>query len=143
MTKTGLVAASFLLLALAMPASAETYKYAYPNACADMWPAVKDTLANQENYAKVKIDDAKMNADYQPKHSVHVDITGTLLQRMNHVTLITQGTGCEMRVVSNYSGWGHEDQGDFKKRVDEALAKPKAAPPAPPAQPAKPEPTAK
>ena len=77
-----------------------------------------------------------MKADYQPKHSVHVDISGTLLQRMNHVRLAPKGTGCEMQVVSNYSGWGHEDQGDFKKRVDEALAKPKTETPAQPAKPA-------
>ncbi len=132
MTKPVLVAATLLALSLVLPASAETYKYAYPNACADMWPAVKDTLANQENYAKVKVDDGKLKADYQPKHSVHVDITGTLLQRMNHVTLVAKGAGCEMQVVSNYSGWGHEDQGDFKKRVDETLAKKTAAPPAKP-----------
>lgn len=135
MTKLVLVAATLIVLTLALPASAETYKYAYPNACADMWPAVKDTLANQENYAKVKADDAKMKADYQPKHTVHVDITGTLLQRMNHVTLVVKGSGCEMQVVSNYSGWGHEDQGDFKKRVDANLAKKTGAPPAEPAKP--------
>jgi hypothetical protein len=28
-----------------------------------------------------------------------------------------------MRVVSNYSGWEHNDQGDFEKRVDDALLK--------------------
>ena len=107
-----------------------------------MWPAVKNTLANQENYAKVKANDGKLTADYQPKHSVHVDITGTLLQRMNHVTLVKKDAGCEMQVVSNYSGWGHEDQGDFKKRVDESLAKLTGAAPAA-AEPAKPEPAPK
>jgi hypothetical protein len=43
-----------------------------------------------------------------------------------------------MQVVSNYSGWEHDDQGDFKKRVDEFLAKPKDALPAQPANPATP-----
>jgi hypothetical protein len=43
-----------------------------------------------------------------------------------------------MDVVSNYSGWEHNDQGDFKKRVDESLAKPKAAKPPEPAKPADP-----
>jgi len=49
-----------------------------------------------------------------------------------------------MHALSKCSGWGHGDQGDFKKRVDESLAKVKAAPPAPPpgssapAQPAEP-----
>jgi hypothetical protein len=53
---------------------------------------------------------------------------------MNHVTLKPKGDGCEMDVVSNYSGWGHDDQSDFKKRVDEAVAK--GAPAAGPAKPA-------
>jgi hypothetical protein len=43
-----------------------------------------------------------------------------------------------MDVVSNYSGWEHNDQGDFKKRVDESLAKSKAAKPPEPAKPADP-----
>jgi hypothetical protein len=111
----------------------KTYKYTYPIACGNLWPAVKDTLANQDEYAKVAVDEAKTTAEYQPKHSVHVDITGTVLQRINHVTLVPKGTGCEMEVVSNWSGWGHEDQGDFKKRVDETLVKAKA-----PGEPAKP-----
>jgi hypothetical protein len=41
-----------------------------------------------------------------------------------------------MQVVSNYSGWGHEDQGDFKKRVDQALVNPTSAGAAEPAKPA-------
>jgi hypothetical protein len=34
-----------------------------------------------------------------------------------------------MRVDSNYSGFEHNDSGDFKKRVDESLVKLKAAKP--------------
>ena len=41
-----------------------------------------------------------------------------------------------MQVVSNYSGVEHNDREDFKKRVDEALVKPKDAKPAEPATPA-------
>jgi hypothetical protein len=123
-----------VLLAVA-PARGETYKNSYPTACSEIWPAVKATLADQEHYAKVKIDDAKMNAAYQPKHNVHVDISGVLLQRMNKVRLVPKGTGCEMQVVSNYSGWGHDDQSDFKKRVDDAMIKPKTAAPASGAKP--------
>jgi hypothetical protein len=40
-----------------------------------------------------------------------------------------------MQVVSNYSGFEHDDKGDFRKRVDESLAKLKAAKPAEPAKP--------
>jgi hypothetical protein len=127
---------TLLTLILAFPAFGKTYKTTYPNTCSDLWPAVKDTLGNKDEYAQVKIFDADMRADYQPKHSVHVDITGTLMQRMNHVALVPKGTNCEMQVVSNWSGWGHEDQGDFKKRVDATLAKPKAANTAQPTKPA-------
>jgi hypothetical protein len=41
-----------------------------------------------------------------------------------------------MQVGSNYSGWEHNDKGDFKTRVDESLAKLEAAPLAEPAKPA-------
>jgi len=43
-------------------------------------------------------------------------------------------------VVSNYRGFEHNDREDFKKRVDESLAKLKAAAAS---QPAKPEAPAK
>ncbi len=132
MMKTGLVVVA--MMGFALPASGKTYKNVYPVPCSQVWDAIKATLGNTDNYAKVQSDDAAMKADYQPKHSVHVDVSGVLLQRMNHVTLVPKGAACEMQVVSNYSGWGHEDQGDFKKRVDEALAKPKAEEPAQPAK---------
>jgi hypothetical protein len=105
-----------------------------------VWAAVKDTLGNQENYAVDQSDDATMTAAYHPKHAVHVTITGAALQRTNHVTLLTKGAACEMQIVSNYSGFEHNDRDDFKKRVDESLAKLKSAPPA---QPTKPEAPAK
>lgn len=131
-----------------VPASAETYKNTYPMPCAQLWPSVKTVLSNATEYNVKKRDDAKMTADFQPKHTVHFDISGVLLQRENHVRLVTLGTGCEMQVVSNYSGWGHDDQSDFKKRVDGLLPKAGgAAPPQPPTgltaqtndQPTKPE----
>jgi hypothetical protein len=118
-----------LLLAFALPALAKTYKNTYPVACSEVWSGVKVTLSNSENYDVLENDDAQMKATYDVKHSAHVNITGALLQRKNHVTLVPHGTGCEMQVVSNYSGWEHNDQGDFKKRVDEAMANPKPAPP--------------
>lgn len=68
-------------------------------------------------------DDAKMHASHDLKHSAYVNLSGALLQRTNKVTLLPKGTGCEMQVVSNYSGWERNDQGDFKKRVDDAPLK--------------------
>lgn len=41
-----------------------------------------------------------------------------------------------MQVVSNYSGVEHNDREDFKKRVDEALAKQTGSTPGEPAKPA-------
>ena len=127
-------------IALALPAFGETYKSTYPVSCSQLWGAVKDTLGNPKNYAEVQSDDSKLTASFHPKHSVHLNISGALLQRTNRVTLVSKGTGCEMQVVSNYSGWEHDDQGDFKKRVDEFLAKPKPkdAIPADSAKPATP-----
>ena len=127
-------------LALALPAFGKTYKSTYPVPCSELWGAVKDALSNPENYSVVESDDTKMTASYNVKHSAHVNVSGAILQRTNHVTLVPNGTGCEMQVVSNYSGWEHNDRGDFKNRVDESLAKLTAATPS---QPAKPEAPAK
>ncbi len=117
---------TLISLAIAVPAFAKTYKTTYPDDCTQLWSAVKDTLSNPDNYNVTGTDDAKMHADYDPKHAAHVNVSGTLLQRKNHVTLVPKGDGCEMQVVSNYSGWEHNDQGDFKTRVDQSLAKLKA-----------------
>jgi len=136
MMKTRFLVAASLSFVLAMPAFGKTYKSTYPVACNEVWPAVKDTLSNPENnYDVVESDDAKMTADYNVKHAAHVNVSGAILQRTNHVTLVPEGAVCEMQVVSNFSGWEHNDRGDFKKRVDESLAKLKAAPPSPPAEP--------
>ena len=121
---------------VAVPALGKTYKSTYPDPCSEVWSAVKDTLSNPDNYNVTASDDAKMTADYDPKHAAHVNVSGALLQRKNHVTLVSQGTGCQMQVVSNYSGWEHNDQGDFKTRVDQSLAKLKGASPAEAAKPA-------
>lgn len=130
MKRTGSLVAASMLLAVALPAVGKSYKNTYYVPCKDVWSAVKAVLANEDNYAKVTSDDAKMTADYAPKHSVHFDVSGVILQRMNHVTLVQKETGCEMNVVSNYSGWGHEDQSDFKKRVDDTMTQPKDTKPA-------------
>jgi len=129
------VPVAVLALALAAPGFGKTYKTTYPVSCSDLWPAVKDALANPDNhYEVVASDDTQMHADYNVHHEAHVTISGAILQRMNKVTLVPQGTGCEMQVVSNWSGVEHSDRSDFKRRVDESLARLKA----PPAQPAEP-----
>ena len=74
------------------------------------------------------------------KHSIHWSVPGAINHGKNQVTLSPIGTTGEMSVVAMYSGLSHNDQGDFKKRVDEALAKLKNEPPS---QLAKPEDPAK
>jgi len=128
--------AILISLAIAAPAFAKSHEESYPVACSDLWAAVKDTLSNQQNYNVVSTDDAHMTASYKPKHSVHLTLAGAALQRTNGVTLSAEGAGCSMRVKSNYSGFEHSDSGDFKKRVEESLAKLKAAPVADAAKPA-------
>ena len=128
-------------LAVAMPAFGagnKTYKTTYPVPCSEVWGAVKVALGNPDNYKDVQSDEDKMTADYNVKHSIHWSVIGAVNQGKNSVSLLPTGTTCEMSVVSMYSGLSHNDQGDFKKRVDEALAKLKAATPSQPAKPADP-----
>ena len=140
MVKTKLVVVVLVSIAFVLPAFGKTYKSTYPVPCSELWGAVKDTLSNPENYSIEESDDTQMTAAYKVKHAAHVTITGAALQRTNHVTLVSKGAECEMRVGSNYSGFEHDDKGDFRKRVDESLAKLKEATPS---QPAKPEAPAK
>ena len=102
-------------MCLVLPAFGKTYKTTYPVACTEVWPAVKSTLGNPDNYNVTVSDDHKMAAEYDVKHSAHVNISGALLQRKNHVTLLPKGTGCEMQVVSNYSGWGTQRSGRLQE----------------------------
>lgn len=136
------VIGALLALALSRPAFAagdKTYKNTYPVPCIDLWRAVKVALGNPDNYKDVQSDDDKMAADYNVKHSIHWSIAGAINQGKNRVSLAPVGTGCEMSVVSMYSGLSHNDQGDFKKRVDAALAKLQAPKPAEPTKPETPE----
>jgi len=135
---------ALMSLAVVLPAFGagdKTYKSTYPVSCSEVWGAVKVALGNPDNYKDVQSDDEKMTADYNVKHSIHWSVIGAINQGKNHVSLLPNGTTCEMSVVSMYSGLSHNDQGDFKKRVDEALAKLNAAKPSVPAKasvPAKP-----
>ena len=116
-----LVLVAFVIFAL--PTFSGTHKKAYPNACSEIWAAVKDTLGNPENCTIKISDDSRMTTSYSVKHSAHVTITGALRQRPNTVSLKSTETGCQMEVQSNYSGFEHNDAGDFVKRVNEYLAK--------------------
>ena len=136
--KTRRVVVALIALALALPAFGKTSKNTYPVPCSDMWGAVKDVLGNAENYNVEESNDTLMAATYKVKHAAHVTVSGAVLQRANHVSLVSKGAECEMQVKSNYSGFEHNDSSDFRKRVEESFAKLKGSKPAEPAQPADP-----
>ncbi len=138
--KLRIAVVTLIALALALPAFGKTSKNTYPTPCGDLWGAVKDVLSVAENYEVQESDDTLMTAAYKVKHNVHVTVTGALTQRTNHVALVSKGAECEMQVKSNYSGFEHDDSGDFRKRVEESFGKLKGVKPA---EPAKPEATAK
>jgi hypothetical protein len=133
--KTRFVVVALMSLVLAAPAFCKTSKNTYPASCSEMWGAVKDVLSVAENYDVQESNDILMTAAYKVKHNVHVTVTGAVLQRTNHVALVSKGAECELQVKSNYSGFEHDDSGDFRKRVEESFAKLKAATPVQPAQP--------
>lgn len=117
-------AAAFLLLAVAVPAVAKTHKDDYTVSCATLWPAVKDVIRNSGKYGIISITNDEMTASY----NIGGNLTG---KRVNTVLLNPQGSGCEMQIQTAYSGLVNNDAGDFKKRVDEALAKLQGTQPAP------------
>ena len=136
--KLAVVVVAMLALALsAFGVGNKTYKNTYPVPCSELWSAVKVALGNLDNYKDVQSDEDKMTADYNVKHSIHWSVIGAVNQGKNQVSLAPVGTTCEMSVVSMYSGLSHNDQGDFKKRVEEALAKQQAPKPGNPETPVK------
>ena len=120
-------AAILVLLFVAGPTFAKTHRENYSVSCAVLWPAVKDSLRNSGKYGILGIDNGEMTASFV--------IGGTLTgKRINSVVLNAKGDGCEMQVQSAYSGLVNNDEGDFKKRVDESLAKQQPSQPAAPAK---------
>ena len=119
---------TLMLLIGAGPSFAKTHKDMYSMQCSALWPAVKDALRNSGKYGILGIDNTEMTASFV--------IGGTLSgKRINSVVLNAKGDNCEMQVQTAFSGLAHNDEGDFKKRVDESLAKQQPSQPAPPAKP--------
>ena len=117
-----------LLLVLAAPSFAKTHKENYSVSCNTLWTAVKDALRNSGKYGILGIDNQEMTASFV--------IGGSLGgKRINSVVLNGKGDTCEMQVQTAFSGLAHNDEGDFKKRVDESLAKQQSAQPSTPAKP--------
>ncbi len=127
------MALTLALVVVAAPSFAKTHSEMYPIACSVLWPAVKDALRNSGKYGIVGIDNTEMTASF---------VIGGFLggKRINSVVLNAKGDSCEMQVQTAFSGLAHNDEGDFKKRVDESLSKQQ---PAQPVAPAKPDSTTK
>src|SRR5208282_1159086 len=112
--------AAALLFLVAIPSFCKTHVESYPVSCSVLWPAVKDVLRNSGKYGILGIDNTELTASFM--------IGGTLgAKRVNSVVLNGKGDTCEMQIQTAYSGLAHNDEGDFKKRVDEALAQQQAA----------------
>jgi hypothetical protein len=113
---------------LSVPAFASTHKDTYNVSCSELWRAVKDTLKNSGKYGIIAIDNTEMTASY--------NMGGNLAAKRTNSAMLNSkdnGAGCELQVQTAYSGAFSNDAGDFKKRVDESLAKLKNAPPEAPA----------
>jgi hypothetical protein len=105
----------FLLL-FGGSALAKTYHDMFDVPCTTLWPAVKDTLRNSGKYGIIGIDNQEMTASY--------NIGGYMGgKRTNALVLNPKGNQCELQVQTSYSGLAHNDEGDFKKRVEESLKK--------------------
>jgi hypothetical protein len=123
-------ATALLMLFVSASAIAKTHKDTYTVPRSALWPAVKDTLRNSGKYGIISIVNDEMTAAY----NIGGNLTG---KRTNTVLLNTAGTGCEMQVQTAYSGLVNNDAADFKKRLDESLAKLNAAVPTPAPAPTK------
>jgi len=97
--------------------SAGVHKEMYKYPCANVWAAVKDTLRNSGKYGILSINNEEMVASYKISGNFMVN------PRTNSVMLNSKGDQCEMQLQSESSGLPTDDQGKFKKRVDESMTK--------------------
>jgi hypothetical protein len=116
-----------LLLIAGGSAFADAQKDMYSIPCNTLWPAVKYIVRNSGYYAIVLIDNTEMAASFA------IGVGQGL--RIESVVLSGKGDTCEMQVQPLYQPALSNDGGDFKKRVDAALANLKSAQPAPSAKP--------
>jgi hypothetical protein len=117
------VVVALMLLIVAGSSFGKTHSDMYSVPCSTLWTAVKDALRNSGKYGILGIDNAEMTASFV--------IGGSLGgKRINSVVLNAKGDTCELQTQTAFSGLAHNDAGDFKKRVDEAMAKQQGSQPA-------------
>lgn len=105
------------LVSLSPAAFAKTHKENYSVSCDVLWVAVKDVVKNSGKYVMVGMENEEMSISY----AIGGWVAG---KRVNSVTLnrLTENS-CEMQIQTSFSGLAHNDAGDFKQRVKEALDK--------------------
>jgi hypothetical protein len=109
---------------LAQAQGKNVYSYAIP--CSALWLAVRDTVRNSGHYAIVLIDNNEMVASFA------IGVGQGL--RIESAVLNPKGETCEMQVQPLYQPGLSNDDGDFKKRVEAAMAQLKSIQTAPPAK---------
>jgi len=122
---------TFLLLVFAVPALAKSVDV-YPVSCDDLWAAVKDTLANTNNYGVAWMDDLNKRASFV--------VIGDLTQYTERVALVPQEGGCWAKARVLEVGPADDEWRQFQHRIAKSLAKLQAAKPKAPAPVPAPEP---
>jgi len=117
MRKRGVLLFLLVLAGLVPVSFAKTHREMFLVSCDVLWPAVKDVIRNSGKYGVIGIDNTEMTISY--------NIGGFLGgKRINSLVLNRQGeNACEMQVQTSFSGLAHNDEGDLRKRVEEALAR--------------------
>lgn len=109
---------SFFMLVSVAPALA-TPVYVYPVSCGDLWPAVHDTLGNQDNYGILSMDDLRLKANF-----IVVGARGHYTQK---VELKARNGGCAADADIIELGPDNADWRQFQHRLRKSLAKLQAA----------------
>jgi hypothetical protein len=112
--------ASFFMLVSVAPALA-TPIFVYPVSCGDLWPAVHDTLDNQDNYGVLSMDESRLKAYF-----IVVGARGNYTQK---VELKARNGGCEADADIIELGPDNADWRQFQHRLRKSLAKLQAAKP--------------
>jgi hypothetical protein len=121
------VIAALMVFMVAGLSYAKTHREMYSISCSTLWPAVKDTLRNSGKYGILSLDNEDMAASFNIGGSFGAG------KRTNSVMLNSKGdSSCEMQIQTAFTGLTNNDEGDFKKRVDQSLEKLKSNPPATP-----------
>jgi hypothetical protein len=126
MPKT-LIVVCFALL-FSTPTFAKSHDV-FPLSCDVLWNAVKDTLANQNDYSVIAMDEAGQKASFV--------VVGETTPYRDLIALTAKGVECSMKLTVLQVGPDNSDERGFRKRLGKALARLQAATPAEKSSPTK------